>query len=251
MRGLVIFDVGGVLRDSSLVLPEGYKRGFGVFGIKFNFTPRQVWKLRGIGKYNNVVLGAKAFFGIIKSGMDIDSIIKDQNSEALIDEIVEQNVRLEDLVKIEAVGRIYREYFNSDEATDKIRLFDDARESILKLKENGYEVAIFSNGARNSIKRDVEPLGLGNFTAIMGEEDVIKKKPAGDGIIKIMYKLNYPFERTYYVGDVPTDIIAAKDAKCKSIALLTGMGAKKNLEAEKPDLIFEDLTSMTNYLVSQ
>ncbi|MDE1845964.1 MAG: HAD family hydrolase [Candidatus Micrarchaeota archaeon] len=249
MKGLVIFDVGGVLRDSSLVLWEGYKRGFEVLGLKFNFTEKQVWKLRGIGKYNNGVLGAKALFAISKSGKKMDEILKAKNSEELIDKIVEENVGYEDLTKVEKIGKIYREFFNSDAAGDKMRIFPDAKNSIRRLREGGYALAIFTNAAKSSVKRDIGPLGLDNFSAVLGEEDVLKKKPSGEGIIKIHYLLKLPLESTYYVGDAPTDIIAAKDAKCKSIALLTGMGARKNLEEEKPDLIFEDLTSMTDYLV--
>ncbi|MDE1870448.1 MAG: HAD family hydrolase [Candidatus Micrarchaeota archaeon] len=251
MKGLVIFDVGGVLRDSSLVLWEGYKRGFEVLGLKFGFTERQVWKLRGIGKYNNGVLGAKALFAISKSKSKMDEILRGENLEELIDKIVEENVSYEDLVKVETIGKIYREFFNSDGAADKIRIFPDAKASLARLKKNGYGLAIFSNASKSSIKRDISPLGLDNFSAIVAEDDVIKKKPSGEGIIKILYMLKPPLERTYYVGDAPTDIMAAKDAKCRSIALLTGMGARENLEAENPDLVFEDLTTMTDYLVRE
>jgi len=251
LKGLVIFDVGGVLRDSSLVLWEGYKRGFEVLGLKFGFTERQVWKLRGVGKYNNGIHGAKALFAISKTSKKIDEMLRAKDSEELIDKVVEENVSYEDLVKVETIGRIYREFFNSDGAADKIRIFPDAKSSVEKLRKSGYELAIFSNASKSTIKRDIAALGLDNFAEILAEDDIIKKKPSGEGIIKIIYRLNSQLETTYYVGDAPTDIMAAKDAKCKSIALLTGMGGRKNLEAEKPDLIFDDLTSMTNYLIGR
>jgi len=39
---LLIFDVGGVFRDSSLAMNEGFRRGFESVGLSYSFQPQEV-----------------------------------------------------------------------------------------------------------------------------------------------------------------------------------------------------------------
>lgn len=250
MGALIIFDIGGVLRDSSQVMLEGYKRGIAQLGLEMKLSAKEVWRLRGLGKYNSGQIGAKAILAIAKSKANFGQTLEKDNAEELLDKLVDENIAFEDHDNVEKIYATYRTFFNSPEAAKQIHLFADAQSSIQQLRDNGFVLAIFTNASRLSIKRDLAKIGLENFSAIMSEEDVVRKKPCGEGIVKIMDKLRMTPNLTYYVGDAPTDIIAAKDAKCKAIALLTGMGSRENLEAEKPDMIFDNLSSMSEYLIA-
>jgi len=250
MQKLVVFDIGGVLRDSSLVMQEGYRRGLEGFGLNLKLNSAQIWNLRGIGKYNSGELGAKAVLAITRSKQDFDSILRKSNSEEIIDGLVQKHIAPQEEEKCKRMYWVYRDFFNSPQAGEKVRIFPDAKNALELLIDNNYLLAIFTNASRVSVERDLGSLGLDKFSAIISEEDVVQKKPSGEGIVKIIEKIGADAQKTYYVGDAPTDIMAAKDAGCKSIAMLTGMGLRKNLEAEKPDLIFASLKEMSEYLAT-
>ena len=47
---LIIFDVGGVIRDSSKAIEEGYRRGFAKFGVPYGIKTLDSWHLRGLSR---------------------------------------------------------------------------------------------------------------------------------------------------------------------------------------------------------
>ena len=72
------------------------------------------------------------------------------------------------------------------------------------------------------------------------------KKPHPEGLLLIAKKLAVRPQEMLYIGDSAHDILAAKNAGCKSAAVLTGMGLKNVLGKEKPDFIFQDLNEFKN-----
>jgi phosphoglycolate phosphatase-like HAD superfamily hydrolase len=57
-------------------------------------------------------------------------------------------------------------------------------------------------------------------------------------------------DQTYVVGDTPDDVIAAKKAGFKSVAIASGRFSKKELAKEKPDYLFDDFTDFRREFVS-
>ena len=243
----IVFDIGGVFRDSSEAITEGYRRGFAKNRITFSFTSKQVWKLRGIGKYNNSLEACRALLAIHYLDADIDQIIQAANAEAEIDRLISE-LGEEKLKSTGAITEAYTQFFYSDQAKEMIRVIPNSKEAIDILSDNGYKLGIFTNSGIASIKRDLGWLGLERFGALVSGEDVKHKKPSGEGILKTLEKLGEVPEMSAYVGDAPTDIIAAHDAGCAAIAVLSGMGSKANLEAEYPELVFEDLYEASKFL---
>ena len=72
---MLIFDVGGVFRDSSRATSEGFRRGFISCGLKYKFNAQDVWHLRGVGKYNNSGNCAKALFALSRTGERLSKLI--------------------------------------------------------------------------------------------------------------------------------------------------------------------------------
>lgn len=245
---LIIFDVGGVLRDSSQAMLEGYRRGFASVGIAINLSAGEIWHLRGLGKYNDGRAGTRAILAITRAGINIEEVLKKEDAEHIVDSLVDAQVSEYDKKDIDAAYAIYKHFFSSDEARSMIMIYPDVKESIRVLREKGYLLAVFSNASRASLERDLADLGLDNFAQILSEEDVRERKPSGEGILKILEALKVEGKDAYYVGDAPTDIIAAKNAGVKSIAITIGMGLQHNLEREMPDYIFGSLTEMCKSL---
>jgi len=246
MLTFFIFDVGGVFRDSSLAINEGFKRGFHSCGLDYNFKANDVWHLRGIGKYNHSQEAIKALLAVSKTGFNLNSIINRDEPEKFLDDLIRKTISKKELEICKKIGEKYKNFFNSPEANKLIKIYPWAREAI-DLLYGRFRLAIFTNASARTVSRDLPSLNLKKFSFILSEEDVEKKKPSGEGIVKIIKKLNIPLEETAYVGDSVVDILAARDAKCKSIVVTCGMGLKKHLEKEKPDFIFGDILEMAKY----
>jgi HAD superfamily hydrolase (TIGR01549 family) len=240
---LLIFDVGGVFRDSSLAIYEGYKRGFNSVNMEFNFSPQEIWHLRGMGKYNSSKNAIKAMLVLSYQNKELQKTLNKEEAEEILDGLISSQKI--DVNKITKIHFIYKNFFSSEEAGKYIKLFPFAKEAINKLKEKGYELAILTNASIETVKRDL-PF-YNKFSLIFGEENVAKK-PSGEGIIKIYDNLGYSSEETGYVGDSTVDILAAKDAKVTPISVLSGMGLKIHLEKLNPDYIFKDILELSELL---
>ncbi len=69
------------------------------------------------------------------------------------------------------------------------------------------------------------------------------RKPKPGMITQAMEKYNIDLENSYMVGDTLNDIKTGKNAKCKTILVLTGYGNReqKKISSIKPDMIFANL----------
>ncbi len=247
---LFIFDVGGVFRDSSKAINEGYKKGFLAAGLTYKFYPEDIWHLRGIGKYNRSGNCIKALLAMQKTNYNLGKITHDANAETKLDEIIKINSNNKDEKTAILIREEYKKFFNSEEANNLIKIYSNAKNNIDILHKMGYKLAIFTNSSISTVKRDLKELGLNKFSLIVSEEDVKNKKPSGEGIEKIIAEIKENKKQTFYVGDSVVDIKAAKNAGCKSVALLSGMGLEIHIRKENPDFVFGNLTEMTNYFAN-
>lgn len=250
MLNLFVFDVGGVFRDSSLAINEGFRRGFGSCGLGYSFKADDVWHLRGIGKYNDSHEAIKALLAVSKTGLKLNSIINKDEPEKFLDELIKRKVSKKELEISEKIEEGYEEFFNSSGAKKLIRIYPWVSKAV-DLLSRKFRLAIFTNASARSVSRDLSGIGLKRFSMILSEADIKKKKPSGEGIIKIIKKLNIPSKETIYVGDSVVDVLAAKDAQCKAVAVTCGMGLKIHLKKEKPDFIFENILEMANYFFNK
>lgn len=244
---LLIFDVDGVLRDSSIALDESNRRVFAALNKEYCFRVEDTWHMRGLGRYNRSVQCLKALLALTKSKQDLGQILAHRDAEKRLDEICEEQLTDQDLKDLERTHWIYHKFFDSVEAKPLIKTYPYVKDVLDLLKKNGCTLSIFSNSSKAAMDRDLPGIGLEKFSLMLSGEDVKNQKPSGEGITKIMEQLNYNPSKTYYVGDAVIDVLAARDAGCKAISVLSGMGLRMHLEAAKPDLIFDDLKAVSDY----
>jgi HAD superfamily hydrolase (TIGR01509 family) len=252
---LFIFDVGGVFRDSSLAVNEGFRRGFESVGLEYNFKAEDVWHLRGIGRYNRSNEAIKVLLALTRlnslnshnsgSNLSLKEIIEKENAEEILDKIVKY-VRPSDEELIEEIRKVYKNFFLSKKANKLIKIFPFVNDAIDMLSKK-FTLAIFSNANKLTLYRDLKELDLNKFSLILAKEDVSKPKPSEEGIIKIMNELNFTPQETAYIGDCIIDVLAARNAKCKAIVVLSGMGLEIHLRKSKPDYIFKDILDMAKF----
>ncbi len=85
------------------------------------------------------------------------------------------------------------------------------------------------------------------FNIIIGKDDVKKSKPYPNELFKAEKVMHANIK--YHVGDSPYDIIAAKRAGVKAIAVLTGVNSRKVLNREKPYKIINSIADLPKVIL--
>jgi phosphoglycolate phosphatase-like HAD superfamily hydrolase len=98
---------------------------------------------------------------------------------------------------------------------------------------------------REQIIDELERFGLRKFfRVVVTALDVEKPKPSPDALLVAARKLSVPVSQCAIVGDSIVDIQAGKAAGAKTVAVLSGLFRKAELEAQMPDLVVETVADL-------
>ena len=114
-----------------------------------------------------------------------------------------------------------------------------------------YPLALITrrNMPKKPIKKELKRLGLASFfKVIVTSQDVDEPKPSPQAYEKAADELGVLVQDCAVIGDSTVDIQAGKYAGAKTIAVLSGLFSRKELERLDPDLILEDLNSLPQFL---
>lgn len=238
----IVFDVGGVLRDSAKTFDFIFRKVFEEFGLKYSFPAIDVWHLRGFREWNPRRGALRALLCILRSGKNMSRILENNEAEATIQDIIKANTQQGDDELIEKMAARYIFWFyENPESRKYTKVMPHVNETIIDLSKK-YILAVLTDSRLSLTEKWLEETGIKKyFKCIIGEEQLKNKKPNPEGLFLISKKLRVKPEHILYVGDSAHDIIAAKNAGCKSAAVLTGMGLRYALVAEKPDFMFNNL----------
>lgn len=242
----IVFDVGGVLRDSSETFYFVFGKVFGEFGISYAFDSIDVWHLRGFLGLNSRRMVLDALVCMSRSGENLSEIMKLPDAENRIAEIIKKNAHAGDAELIEKMARRYIYWFyENTESCKYTKLMPHVKEPLKALSKK-YALSVLTDSRLSLTEKWLEETGIGKyFKCIIGEEQLKRKKPDPEGLILTAEKLGLNPKELVYAGDCADDIAAAKNAGCKSAAVLTGMGLRRALEKERPDFVFEDLRKLS------
>ncbi len=130
------------------------------------------------------------------------------------------------------VEEIRREFLSMGDR--RIRLFE-GMEDVLRLPARK---AVFTSKGRVGTERDLKYLGIeGYFHAVVTADDVRNTKPDPEGIFAILSALQGDKGKSFMIGDTEMDILAAKNAGIKSVAVTWGNRDEDFLRKYGPDYI--------------
>ncbi|MFQ6074318.1 MAG: HAD family hydrolase [Candidatus Bathyarchaeia archaeon] len=86
------------------------------------------------------------------------------------------------------------------------------------------------------------------FKVMVTSQDVTQPQPSPEILLKAAQKLRAPIEACAFVTDSIVDIQAGKAAGVKTVAVLTGLFSRNELERWKPDLILKNITCLPDLL---
>jgi len=147
----------------------------------------------------------------------------------------------------EAIG-IYRTLYN-EISLATVTLFPGVKSTLKILDSRGLIITVASSKGKKALESLLHRLEISQYISlILGEEDVINKKPAPDMALLIMEKTNsYPHE-TMMIGDTVFDIAMGKSAGCLCCGVTYGNHTKEQLEEENPEYIIDSFSGLLDII---
>ena len=119
-------------------------------------------------------------------------------------------------------------------AYKRIRPYPYAKELLAALHAAKIPTGIISTRLLDSLEQLLMEHDMRrSVDVLIGHDLVVHDKPDPEGILKAMRQLHC--DRSIYVGDSPTDIIAGKRANAYTIAVLSNAKKEEIVLREKPD----------------
>ena len=132
-------------------------------------------------------------------------------------------------------------------STLQTKLLECATEAVQKANEIA-TLGIVTTKTGEYSKVLMEHFGLMDyFDVLIGREDVQNPKPDAEPILKAMRALKYENQEVWMIGDTKLDLIAATNAKIKSIGVVSGYDDKETL-LQYTDIVLRDALEAVEFL---
>lgn len=135
----------------------------------------------------------------------------------------------------------YRDIYNRD--VRSIKPFPYVKGVFKFVKKNKIRIGIITTKSRTQAEVTLKYYTL-PYDTLVGGNDVKKRKPDPEPVLKACKNLELRPRQCVFVGDHPFDMLAAKSAGCFAIGVLTGWGNRKNLKNAGADYIIKDLRGL-------
>jgi HAD superfamily hydrolase (TIGR01549 family) len=165
---------------------------------------------------------------------------------------LEQNLPLKDMLKgidVEKFLQIYlKAYYQATSVKSKpIPKISDALERLSKKAK--LALITMRYVPKEKVADELEKFDLAKyFQRIITALDTHDPKPSPEALIKCAEQLSIQIRECMIVGDSVTDIKAGKTVGIKTVAVLSGIFSREELEKEKPDLILESVNQLPDFL---
>ncbi len=149
--------------------------------------------------------------------------------------------------KYEEVRKDYYEYYNNNH--DIAQLYKGMKELLLDLKKEDIILGIFTGKGRTSSLITLNFLGIRElFDMIVTGDDVKNHKPSPEGILKFVETFHLNPAEVLMVGDAPSDIIAAKEARVEIASVVWDSYSENEVRKLNSKNIFHTVDELRNYI---
>lgn len=124
-------------------------------------------------------------------------------------------------------------------------LLDDVEATLEKLAESGVAMAVCTNKPTPFSERILAHLGVARyFAAIVGPDRAGARKPDPHHVLFTLQQLALPREQALFVGDMPIDVLAARESGLSVAVIATGSSPIEALRAAKPDFLLDRFSEL-------
>ncbi len=130
-----------------------------------------------------------------------------------------------------------------------VHIIDNVKDTIIKLKEEGYDMAIVSTKNHDGIMYGLKQFSLDKyFDVVIGCDNVEKTKPNNEGLIEACKRLNRGIDSVFFIGDTKLDIMAAQAISAHTIAYANNDEKALELKTYKPNHIINNMNEVESII---
>lgn len=141
----------------------------------------------------------------------------------------------------------FKEYY-SQHCCDKTRPYTDAVYTLKRIKKKDIKIAIVSNKFQKAAEEVCEHYFKGLYDVVIGESEECRRKPAPDGINKILKMYDAEPEDAVFFGDSEVDIQTAENAGVFCVSVLWGYRKREFLEENGAKLFIKFFSDVPTLL---
>ncbi|MDT3697249.1 MAG: HAD family hydrolase [Ignavibacterium sp.] len=160
-----------------------------------------------------------------------------------------EDVILKEMCKdeYESARRDYYKYYKDNHAIAK--LYEGIEPLIIEIKNAGILLSVYTGKGRTSALITLDELGLTKyFDMIVSGDDVNDHKPSPEGIINFLQEFKLNPSEVLMIGDAPSDIIAAKEAKVEIASVLWDSYAEDEVRKLNSKNLFHSVDELRNFI---
>ena len=137
-----------------------------------------------------------------------------------------------------------------DHMIDHTVLYPGVPETLDRLGAAGVKMAVLTNKPVRMSRAIVDALGVArHFERVYGGNSFEQKKPNPIGIATLLAEFSAAPARSMMVGDSAVDIRTARNANVKACGVTYGF-QPETLAAEPPDLLFDRIEQLADWIIS-
>jgi phosphoglycolate phosphatase len=165
---------------------------------------------------------------------------------------LEQNLSLDDLVRRDDMEKFLETYLRAyyRATAERSEPFPNIAETLKKLSRNA-KLALVTRRhvSKKEVIDELVRFGLAKyFQLVKTALDTENPKPSPDAMIETSKQLGVSPSECLIVGDSVVDVRAGKKVGAGTVAVLSGIFTREELEREQPDLILENVSKLPDFL---
>lgn len=124
------------------------------------------------------------------------------------------------------------------------RVYPGVMECLAGLRQLGLPLAVVTNKPMRFVGPLLEAQGLGEFDWIVGGDSLPTRKPDPAGLQWVIQQAGVSAQQALFVGDSRNDVLAARAAGVRCVALGYGYNHGRPIALEHPDLLLDNLADL-------
>jgi len=165
---------------------------------------------------------------------------------------LEQNLSINNMIKGIDIRKFLDAYLKSyyEMTATKTKLMPNASETLKKLSRKAkLALVTMRHVPKEEVVLELGKFGLAKyFRLIVTASDTYHPKPSPEALLRCAKQLGIHASECAVVGDSVADVRAGRNVGAKTVAVLSGIFTKEELETEKPDLILESINELPDFL---
>jgi len=165
---------------------------------------------------------------------------------------LEQNLSINNVMKGIDVQKFLDAYLKSyyRVTATKTKPMPNVSETLKKLSRKAKLALItMRHVPKEKVINELEKFGLANyFQLVVTALDTYRPKPSPEALIRCARQLDVQTSECIVVGDSIADVRTGRNVGAKTVAVLSGIFTREELEIEKPDLILESINELPDFL---